>query len=74
MDGLRPAFVGLALGSAVSAGITQLIRSTLYNSTALDLPVFAAVAVLLLWVAALACLIPAWRGSRLDPMQALRSE
>jgi len=74
MDGLRPAFVGLALGSAVSAGITQLIRSTLYDSTALDLPVFAAVAVLLLWVAALACLIPAWRASLLDPMQTLRSE
>ena len=73
-DGLRPAVLGLALGSAASAGITQLIRSMLYDTRALDPAVYVAVTITLLMVATLACMIPAWRASRLDPMQALRSE
>ena len=73
-DGLRPAIVGLALGSAASAGITQLIRSMLYDTKPLDLTVYVAVTFTLLMVATLACMIPAWRASRLDPMLALRAE
>ena len=73
-DGLRPAIIGLALGSAVSAGITQLIRSMLYDTRPLDPAVYVAVTFTLLMVATLACLLPAWRASRLDPMQALRTE
>jgi putative ABC transport system permease protein len=73
-DGLRPAILGLALGSAASAGITQLIRSMLYDTRPLDPAVYAAVTFTLLMVATLACMIPAWRASRLDPMQALRAE
>ena len=73
-DGLRPAIVGLALGSAASAGITQLIRSMLYDTRPLDPAVYIAVIFTLLMVATLACMIPAWRASRLDPMQALRAE
>ena len=73
-DGLRPAIIGLALGSAASAGVTQLIQSMLYNTRPLDPAVYAVVTVTLLMVAALACMIPAWRASRLDPMQALRME
>jgi ABC-type antimicrobial peptide transport system permease subunit len=73
VDGLRPAFIGLALGLAASAGLTQLIRSMLYQTEPLDPIVIVVVGLVLLLVAAAACVIPAWRASRLDPMRALRS-
>jgi len=73
-DGLRPALYGTALGLAVSAGTVHLIESMLYGTRPLDPAIFAAVAGTLLGVAALACLLPAWRASRIDPMQALRME
>ena len=73
-DGLRPALYGLVLGLAASTGAVRLIQSMLYGTRPLDLTIFAVVAATLLAVAALACLIPAWRASRIDPMQALRTE
>jgi predicted permease len=74
LDGLRPALVGLLLGLGGSAAAVRLIRSLLYETEPLDATVFVAVALTLLVVAGLACLVPAWRASRLDPMQALRTE
>jgi predicted permease len=73
-DGLRPASAGLVLGLAGGAAAAKTIRSLLYGVQPLDASVFAGVALLLLAVASAACLLPAWRGSRLDPMQALRNE
>jgi len=73
-DGLRPALYGLVLGLTASVGAVRLIQSMLYGTRPLDPAIFAVVAATLLAVAALACLLPAWRASRLDPMQALRSE
>jgi predicted permease len=73
-DGLRPALYGLVLGLAVTAGAVRLIESMLYGTRPLDPAIFAAVAAMLLMVAVFACLIPAWRASRIDPMQALRTE
>jgi putative ABC transport system permease protein len=73
-DGLRPALIGLLLGLAASAATTQFIKSMLYETQPLDPGVFAAVAALLVASAALACMVPAWRASRLDPMRVLRME
>jgi putative ABC transport system permease protein len=72
LDGLRPAFIGLALGLAASAATVRLMRSMLYETQPLDPMVFAAVTGTLLLVAAIACLAPAWSASRLEPARALR--
>lgn len=74
VDGIRPALIGLAGGLVASAAVVRLIRSMLYETQPLDAAVFAAVAATLLLVAIIACIMPAWRASRLDPMQALRTE
>jgi putative ABC transport system permease protein len=74
VDGLRPALFGLILGLGASAMVVQLIRSMLYQTEPLDPAVFFAVSATLLLVAGLACMVPAWRASRVNPMQALRNE
>jgi ABC-type antimicrobial peptide transport system permease subunit len=65
---------GLIIGGAVSLAATSLLRSTLYGLSPRDPRVYIGTVTLLLIVAAAACLVPAWRATRADPMTALRSE
>jgi putative ABC transport system permease protein len=74
LDGMWPAVVGLIVGLAASLEASRLMRDLLYEIKPLDPEVFAAVAATLLAAAVFACIAPAWRASRLDPMQALRAE
>jgi len=74
LAGLRPAFLGLAIGSLGGLAAAQLIRSMLYGTDPADPTVFVSVMAVLLFVAAAACVAPAWRAARLEPMTALRLE
>jgi putative ABC transport system permease protein len=74
IDGLAPALGGAAAGSLLAIAAAQLIRSSLYATKPLDPAVFAGVIGLLFGVATAACLLPAWRASRVEPATVLRSE
>jgi putative ABC transport system permease protein len=68
------ALAGAALGLAAAYEIAPLLRSLLYGVDALEPPVFAFSALLLIAVAVLAGLLPALRAARVDPMVCLRYE
>ena len=74
VDGLHPALYGLVAGLALSIATSRILQSMLYGAKPADPTVYLGVAATLLLVAAVACLVPAWQASRLDPLEALRSE
>jgi putative ABC transport system permease protein len=71
-QGIRTTALGIVLGLAASAWLTKYLQTLLFNVSAFDPVVFAAVTALLLAVAILACYLPARRATRIDPMVALR--
>jgi putative ABC transport system permease protein len=73
-QGVRLALLGLAIGMVVAAASTRLIRSLLYGVSASDPMTFVFVASLLMGVVLVACLVPACRAMRVDPIVALRYE
>ena len=72
--GLRLLGFGLALGLAGSLAVSRALGSLLYETSSFDPVVFVAVTVLLALIALTACLLPARRATKVDPMIALRSE
>ena len=66
--------IGVTLGAAGAAGAGQIIRGLLVRTSASDPVTLTATIVLLAAVAAAACVIPARRAARLDPLAALRQE
>ena len=72
--GLKLVAIGVAAGLAGSLALTHLLQSQLYGITAHDPFTFIGIASILTGVAAAACLLPALRATRVDPMVALRAE
>jgi MacB-like periplasmic core domain/FtsX-like permease family len=73
-DGLILALLGVGAGMIASLAGTRLLASLLYGLRPTDPATFAALAIFLIAVALTACLIPARRAARIDPVVALRYE
>jgi len=73
-QGLKVALVGLGIGLVAAFGLTRLLSNMIYGVSPTDPPTFLAITGLLLIVAVLASLLPAWRATRVDPLVALRNE
>ena len=73
-QGMLLAFGGIGLGLAGASLLTRMLKALLFGVSATDPLTFAGVALLLTLVALLACWIPAQRGTKVDPLIALRCE
>lgn len=73
-QGMRLAGVGLAIGLVGAVGLSRSLTSFLHGVSPFNLPTFVGVALMLASVCVLACLVPAWRATRVHPMIALRGE
>ncbi|HYG63153.1 MAG TPA: FtsX-like permease family protein, partial [Thermoanaerobaculia bacterium] len=73
-QGLVIVLAGLFLGVLASLGLTSWLSSLLVEVSATDPATFAAIPLLLIMAALLACLVPAFRATRVNPMLALRRE
>lgn len=73
-QGLRLALIGAICGLASALALGRFARSFLFGVTAFDPLTLAAVPVLLIAIAAVACYLPALRATRVDPVIALRGE
>jgi putative ABC transport system permease protein len=73
-QGLSMACVGAVVGVAGAVALSRWIQGLLFGVTATDPATLAAVVAMLLAVALVACYVPAWRATRVDPTTALRAE
>lgn len=72
--GIMLVVIGLVLGLVGAFGATRLLEDMLFNVDPIDPATFALVSLFFTIVAIIACLLPAWRALRVDPVIALQAE
>jgi predicted permease len=72
--GMRPTLLGIAIGVAVAVGLSRVLATLVFGVRPMDVPTFLGGSLLLATVSFVACLIPTYRATRVDPLQALREE
>jgi putative ABC transport system permease protein len=73
-QGMAVALTGVSLGLGAALAVTRMIKSLLFGVSATDPLTFVGIASLLLFVAFAACVIPARRTTKVDPLTALRCD
>ena len=73
-QGMKLVTLGVAVGLTLAMLFSRLLAGLLYGIRPIDPLSFAFAALFLIATAFLACLLPAWRAAKMDPMEALRSE
>jgi ABC-type antimicrobial peptide transport system permease subunit len=73
-QGLKATMLGVVIGVAGAVGVNRLMATLLFGVQPTDPITFAAVIATITLVAAIACWLPAWRASRLDPNVVLRTD
>jgi ABC-type antimicrobial peptide transport system permease subunit len=73
-DGMAVVGIGLGIGAAAALALGQAMQSMLYNTSPRDPGTLAGIALLLLVVSFIACLLPARRATKVNPLVALRAE
>jgi ABC-type antimicrobial peptide transport system permease subunit len=72
--GIRLTLAGLGLGLVAALALTRVMASLLYDIKPSDPITYVGVSILLVAVDLVACWLPAWRATRIDPIQSLRYE
>jgi putative ABC transport system permease protein len=73
IEGMTPAVTGVAAGAAVSLAVSKLLQKLVFDVSPSDPVTLVAVSMLLLLVSLAASLVPAYRATRLDPVEVLRT-
>src|SRR5213080_218155 len=73
-QGMKPVLIGLGIGIGSAFAVGRLIASQLYQVSAHNPALLVGSTLLLVAIALIACLLPARRATRVDPIQALRTE
>jgi ABC-type antimicrobial peptide transport system permease subunit len=73
-SGVKLVGIGLAIGFLIAGAVMRLMRGLLYGLSPTDPITFGGIGLLLIFVAVAAAYLPAWRATRIDPVEALRAE
>ena len=71
--GVRLTTVGVAIGAIAALTLTRLMGNLLYKVSPRDPLAFGVAFIVMTLVALVACFLPAWRATRIDPVRALRT-
>jgi ABC-type antimicrobial peptide transport system permease subunit len=74
LEAMRPTVIGVLMGIAGALALGRVIRTMIFGVRPTDVPTYIAVAALLMIVSLAACLAPAIRAIRVEPLSVLREE